>query len=154
MESKNKGSGQTTELTIEDLNNAVLKWKSDLQFYKDDLIFIQHIMDHYLSVILLNENLDEIRESTMRLEDLKYRCNGLLKSIASFRRKIGDSFQEGVNNALLTGHSTMKVRIKDFKSDFKALKVEIFSIADRAIEIGKKEKRTLDAERIRTDPGS
>ncbi len=148
MESKNTESGQLTDLTIEDLNSAVQKWESDLRFYKDDLIFIQHIMDHYISVILLHENLDEIRESTMRLEDLKYRCDGLLKNIASLRRKMGDSFQEDVNNALLTGYSKLKVRIKGFKSDFKALKVEIFSIADNAIEIGKREKKDLDA----TDP--
>lgn len=37
-------------------------WKSDLEFYRDDLKFLQQLIDKYFIWMVRKENLDEVRE--------------------------------------------------------------------------------------------
>ena len=38
-------------------------WKSDLQFYNDDLIFLHHLIEKYFMWISRKENIDMVRLS-------------------------------------------------------------------------------------------
>ena len=38
-------------------------WRSDLEFYKDDLLFLHHLVDKYFIWITKSENLELVKKS-------------------------------------------------------------------------------------------
>jgi hypothetical protein len=55
---------------------------SDLQFYKDDLRFLYHLIDKYFMGLTLNANLDEMRELAKALSDESSACDALIEKTA------------------------------------------------------------------------
>jgi hypothetical protein len=54
-------------------------WKNDLEFYRDDLRFLQNIIDRYFIWMIKRENLDEVREIEVTLVEIGKKCDSLLK---------------------------------------------------------------------------
>jgi hypothetical protein len=56
-------------------------WKSDLEFYKDDLRFLHHLIDEYFVWFAHREHLNEMR-------NLAGRLSKLVKNVIGYTRKI------------------------------------------------------------------
>jgi len=134
---------------IEKVYEKTTKWISDCEFYKDDLRFIQHILDRYQMEMTAHENLDEIRESTIRLQEVKYSCSSLSLRIEAYRKKFVKLIPWEITSDLKKEYVGLYDKIQTFELEFKAIKKEIFSIADHILEIEKKEKWELEFERLR-----
>ena len=53
-------------------------WKSDLQFYNDDLKFLHHLIDKYFMWISKKENIDMVREIEVGLLEMDNQSSTLL----------------------------------------------------------------------------
>ena len=56
-------------------------WKSDLLFYKDDLKFLDHLIDKYFIWISKKENIDLVRDIELNLLQIYKQGNSLLKRV-------------------------------------------------------------------------
>jgi len=56
-------------------------WKSDLLFYKDDLTFLDHLIDKYFIWISKKENIDLVRDIELNLLQIYKQGNSLLKRV-------------------------------------------------------------------------
>ena len=77
--------------SVDSLQTYILeceKLKSDIALKTKDIRFLQQLLDRYFDEIVQNENLDEIRESLMRFQDLCYNCSRLKKRIKDHQRQL------------------------------------------------------------------
>lgn len=112
-------------------------WVSDLSFYKDDLNFLQNLIDSYFSEMVENTSLDEIREEIMGFQDIRHRNNVLLKEVKEHLRHLAlcASEQEHQNGGdPIHLHEHFQQKLAKFNYDFRELKREIFGIVDMLLE--------------------
>ena len=69
-------------------------WKSDLEFYKDDLRFLHHLIEKYFMWITKPENLDMVKELKVGLFDLKNKCQDLLDKVQRHRTQLGQMVED------------------------------------------------------------
>ena len=131
----------STTTDFQTLYLEVEKWISKLLFYTDELKFLQNLLDRYFTEILEHENLDEMRESMMRLQDLKYRCDKLVIRTKRYRNNL----TEAVDNKDLMAaenrlpkHRELHDDIANFSKGLNSFKKEIFFITELVLETKKK----------------
>ena len=56
-------------------------WKSDLQFYNDDLKILHHLIEKYFMWISKKENIDMVREIEVGLLEIDNKCGKLLNRV-------------------------------------------------------------------------
>ncbi len=116
------------------------KVKSDLVIYSKDLRFLQQLLDRYFDELVKNENLDEMRESLMRFQDLCYDCDRLKKRVKDQQRHLLDTIK-GTSaydpNTILQEQSGIENRKSTLMKEFKTVKKEMFALADQVIQANK-----------------
>ncbi|MFX0557910.1 hypothetical protein ACOCEA_14010 [Maribacter sp. CXY002] len=125
---------------------------SEFEFYKDDIRFIDILISRFLDDMLKHENLDELRESMIRLHRLKSLCNTLLKNLKQHLQnlgKISESTYKDKIDKLEESQNKLEETVKSFKNEFQNIKHEIYSFADDYLEIKKAEKQAIEEEKIR-----
>ena len=125
---------------IQEYYRTTENWISDLLFYRDELKFLQHVVDRYYNIMVKLENLDEMREGVIRLNDLKYRCASLLRAIRKLQKRLSERVK--TNNykdprTIIASHERTSKKFQTFLRDVRASKREIFSIADEVLEMQK-----------------
>lgn len=121
------------------------KIKSDLVVNTKDLRFLQQLLDRYFDEMIKIENLDEMRESLMRFQDLCYNCDRLKKRVKDQQSRILDIMKRTTKNALnvcIEEQSTIEKLVSVFMKDFKMVKKEMLAIAEHAVQ-GTKENEGL-----------
>ena len=63
-------------------------WKNDLEFYRDDLRFLQHLIDKYFIWMTQKENLDDSHKFRTEHEELEDSIADFVKSFRSNRKKV------------------------------------------------------------------
>lgn len=114
--------------------------KSELMFYTKDLRFLQKLLDRYFDEMVKNENLDEMRESLMRFQDLCYNCDRLKKRVKDQQSQLLDIIK-GISSYDHDNILKEQLGIIHLKSvlmkDFKMVKKEMFTIADHVLQVKK-----------------
>lgn len=64
-------------------------WESDLEFYKDDLHFLYHLIDKYFMWIVKTENIKMVRELKKGLLDLNTKSKDLLEKVGKHLVQLG-----------------------------------------------------------------
>jgi len=104
------------ESTWQELYIITKHWKSDIQFYKDDLKFLQHLINKYLIWITKKNNLDNVMLIGSNLLKTSKQC-------------------EQLNDAIDKHLSHLAGLIKDpFKNDYQSIKVEHLALEDQFSE--------------------
>ncbi|MDV7138426.1 hypothetical protein R3X28_06050 [Maribacter sp. TH_r10] len=135
--------------SVDSLQTYILeceKLKSDIALKTKDIRFLQQLLDRYFDEIVQNENLDEIRESLMRFQDLCYNCSRLKKRIKDHQRQLVGILKgyEGFNSNALTKEQTwIEKRIASLTHDFISVEKEILVIADNVIQKDKENRNHL-----------
>ncbi len=111
-------------------------WVNHLTFYKDELLFLQRLLDRYFEDLIQYQNLDEIREEVMRFQDLKYTCNKLLANTREHRYQLALAIDEKDTEHGFTRrtHLGLQEKLQDFTLGFKTTKKEIQSITQELME--------------------
>lgn len=111
-------------------------WVSYLSFYKDELQFLQKLLDRYFEDMVQYQNLDEIREEVMRFQDLKYTCAELLANTREHRYQLAlviDKEDDGQGMTQKT-HLRLQKNFQDFTLGFTTAKKEIQDITKELME--------------------
>ncbi len=117
---------------VEELHSELQGWKSNLNFFEDEIIFIDHLLNSYV----FQPNTQNLFE---RLQDYQYRIKKstsskiqLLKSITEHEKKIGgmiESTDEYCDLQYYRKHDALKAKVVAYISNFRELKSEIFNYA-------------------------
>lgn len=127
---------QTYSTTAED-------WLSDLVFYKNNIRFLQCLLDRFYTDMALQENLDEMREVMMRFQDVKYLYKTTLHRIKSHRVDLAEASQGSSPKDILTverQHLDLQKEIKALVQSFKETNGEIHNMVDIALQLNRETK--------------
>jgi len=112
-------------------------WKSDLEFYRDDLRFLQHLIDKYFIWMTKKENLEEVREIETDLVETDRNCDRLLKKtnkhLTHLADLIDDSFKYD-SHVFRTEHEGLEEDIADFVKSFRANRKGVFAITEHVMD--------------------
>ncbi|MRI00719.1 hypothetical protein GH721_09295 [Kriegella sp. EG-1] len=112
-------------------------WKSDLEFYRDDLRFLHHIIQKYLMWITTKVNMDMVRIMETNLKQLAEKCEVLLKSVSNHQIEIGrfiDKSTDSTVDRLQNEHVVFEEEIADFVKSFRNNRKEVFKITEYIID--------------------
>jgi hypothetical protein len=112
-------------------------WKSDLDFFLDELNFFRKLLDKYLFVLIEEKRIGNTLHLVTRLKqfekkraELEGEVNAQLKELTNL---IQNPFaQESQKSVEL--HSKLEGSIADFVKNFKSLKKEVFTLSEEAME--------------------
>ena len=65
-------------------------WKSDLNFYKDDLRFLKFLINKYFIWLTKEENVKEVKSIEKSLHDTEVICNNLVEKVKKHLIQLGD----------------------------------------------------------------
>ncbi len=112
-------------------------WKSDLQFYNDDLKFLHHLIDKYFMWISKKENIDMVREIEVGLLEMDNRCGALLnranKHLHHLAELIDNPFAYD-SHKFRTEHQQLEDDLATFVKEFRKNRKEVFTITEHVID--------------------
>ena len=112
-------------------------WQADLQYYKDDLDFLYHLIDKYFLTLAKKESLDEMKEITTGLSGELKECDTLInktaKHLIHLSELIDDPFKYD-SHQFRNEHEELENEIAAFVKKFRKNKKETFAITEQAIK--------------------
>ena len=122
-------------------------WKSDLLFYRDDLKFLNHLIDKYFIWLTKKENLDQVREIVEGLVETDKLCSTLLlqvnKHLSHLAGLIDNPFKYD-SHKFRTEHQILEDKLADFVKTFRANRKKVFAVTEHVIESEKLEHLIID----------
>ncbi|MBG6111153.1 hypothetical protein H4V97_002675 [Flavobacterium sp. CG_23.5] len=127
----------TWEAEWQHLYTVTEHWLSDLQFYKDDLDFLYHLIDKYFLWLAQKDNLAEMKELTTGLSGEIKEYDKLVQKTAKhlmhLSELIDDPFKYD-SHQFRSEHEELENEIADFVKKFRKNKKETFAITEQAIK--------------------
>ncbi|PIF00113.1 MAG: hypothetical protein CR994_07965 [Maribacter sp.] len=111
--------------------------KSELAVQTKDIRFLQQLLNRYLDKIIQNGNLDEVRESLMRFQDVCYDCGSFKKRLKDHQNRLADIIKgkSGYDpDSVHEEQSWIKKNIKLLIEDVVSVEKEILIIANDVIQ--------------------
>lgn len=112
-------------------------WKSDLEFYKDDLRFLHHLIEKYYMWITKPENLDMVKELKVGLFNLKTKCRDLLEKVGRHRTHLGqmvEDYKKADASIIIREHEHLEEEVAHFVTLFRSNRKEAFAITEFIID--------------------
>ncbi len=112
-------------------------WKSDIEFYKDDLKFLQHLINKYLIWITKKENLDKVMEIGKNLLITDKECNQLSDAIDTHLAHLSDLTKNPFMfdyQTFKTEHKQLEHKTSEFLKLFRKHKKVAFAITEYVID--------------------
>lgn len=112
-------------------------WKSDLQFYKEDLQFLHRLIDKYFIWLINKEHLDQMRNLASDLSEISKKCDGLLektsKHLIHLSELIDDPYKYD-SHKFRSEHEELENEIASFLQKLRKIKTEVFAVSEPVIE--------------------
>ena len=108
-------------------------WKSDLEFYGEDLRFLHHLIDKYFMWITKPENLDMVKELKVGLFNINTKCKDLLEKVGRHMVKLGQMVEDhniADASVTLTEHEHLEEEMANFVILFRRNRKEVFAITE------------------------
>ncbi len=112
-------------------------WKSDLEFYRDDLHFLHLLIDKYFIWIVKPENLKIVEELKNKVAHLNLKSKDLIVKMSKHTIQLGymvDSPNNGSIKTIKTEHEDLEQEIAEFVAMFRENRKEVFSITEYIID--------------------
>lgn len=112
-------------------------WKSDLDFYKDDLRFLHHLIDKYIIWITKDENLNMVQDIKKNLFEIQSKSGDLMKEVNIHLGNLGLMVENPVkssNPQFLEDHGVLEDKISNFVKLFRSNRKEVFNITEYVID--------------------
>ncbi|WP_016991306.1 hypothetical protein [Flavobacterium sp. ACAM 123] len=110
---------------------------SDLQFYKDDLSFLYHLVDNYFMGLTHYGNLDEMRGIAKELTDESSTCDELQNKSALHLKQLAeliDAPHKYDSNQIRSEHDKLQNEVISFVNKLRKNKIEVFAITEKVIK--------------------
>jgi len=112
-------------------------WKSDLLFYKEDLNFLNHLIDKYFIWISKKEDANLVKKIDASILKINVQCSNLIKRIdkhlAYLANLIENPFKYD-SHKFRNEHQQLEDDITKFIKVFRANKEKVFAIIEHVIE--------------------
>ncbi|WP_297694538.1 hypothetical protein [uncultured Eudoraea sp.] len=112
-------------------------WKSDLDFYKDDLRFLHHLIDKYIIWITKDENLNMVQDIKKNLFEIQNKSADLMKEVNIHQGNLGLMVENPVqssNPQFLEDHGILEDKMANFVKLFRSNRKEVFNITEYIID--------------------
>ena len=112
-------------------------WQSDLEFYRDDLRFLHHLVDKYFIWITKSENLELVRELMLQVQQLERKCKELIEQVMAHKSDLS-KFSKGPTSKTMEEsaeeHQAIHSEIATFVKNFRSNRTEVFRITEYVID--------------------
>lgn len=112
-------------------------WRSDLEFYRDDLLFLHHLIDRYFMWITRSENLGMVKEIKKELIEMSNKNKDLLEKVKKHIIQLGRLVENpgfGDAGIIKTEHEHLEEEMTDFVKSFRKNRKEVFKITEYIID--------------------
>lgn len=112
-------------------------WKSDIQFYKDDLRFLHHLIGKYFMWISEEENIDMVREIEVGLLEMDKKCCALEDRVNKHLHHLSELIDNpfAYDSHLFRGeHERLENDLSLFVKDFRKNRKEVFKITEYVMD--------------------
>ncbi len=112
-------------------------WKSDLEFYRDDLRFLHYLVDKYFIWITKAENIDMVKSLKNSLLVLNEEVTGLLDKIGSHRIRLGylvENPRYADATVMKRDHAELEREMALFVKSFRKNRKEVFKITEYIVD--------------------
>jgi len=112
-------------------------WKSDLEFFEQDLHFLHHLIDNYLLWITLPENMKAVRAIGSNLESLRTACRSLLEKVDKHKELLAEQLPASNSRdqeALAASHASLEQELASFVKKFRQNRLDTFKVTEYIID--------------------
>lgn len=112
-------------------------WKSDLNFYKDDLRFLHHLIDKYIIWITKDSNLNMVKDIQKNLFEIRNKSESLMKEVTTHQQNLAlmvENPTKGTNPQFVKDHEILEGQISSFVKQFRSNRKEVFKITEYVID--------------------
>ncbi|MGB5226943.1 MAG: hypothetical protein WBN55_01680 [Eudoraea sp.] len=139
MDNSNKSTQQNKigEVNWQELYILTDHWKSDLNFYKDDLRFLHHLIDKYIIWITKDDNLNLVKNIQKNLFEIRNKSMDLMKEVTTHQGNLGLMVENPVqssNPQFIDDHEDLEDKMSKFVKLFRSNRKEVFSITEYIID--------------------
>jgi len=125
------------EVSWDELYVLTQHWKSDLEFYRDDLRFLHHLIDKYFMWLTKTENLELVKELKKGLSDLKIQNVDLMAKVGKHTIQLGnliENIKKTHAGIVKTEHEHLEEELAAFVKSFRKNRKEVFKITEYVID--------------------
>ncbi|HSP11425.1 MAG TPA: hypothetical protein VLO29_02780 [Salegentibacter sp.] len=107
-------------------------WVSDLKFFRDDLRFLNKLINKYFIWIDNDESISEVSKIKSKLQEIRSRCEDLLSKTEKHREKLGILVENDSDDSRIfrLEHEHLEDEITYFVKAFRKNRMEIFKITE------------------------
>jgi hypothetical protein len=121
----------------EELYFLTKHWKSDLLFFKDDLIFLDHLIDKYFIWISKKKDSEAVRKIDNSILETAKKCTDLLKRVDKHLTHLANLIENPFkhdSNTFRAEHQQLEDDITNFVKVFRNNRKEVFEVTKLVIE--------------------
>lgn len=136
-EFRNRPKGEfLMEAKWEELYALTQHWRSDLEFYSEDIDFLNRLVDKYFIWINDERNIASVREIQDNLRRIRIKCRDLLDKTQKHLNQIGSLIEEESADSRIfrLEHEHLEGEIADFVKAFRENRREVFKITEYIVE--------------------
>lgn len=125
------------EAKWEELYILTKHWKSDLLFYKDDLKFLDHLIDKYFIWISKKEDIVAVRSIDNSILETTKKCSDLLKMVEKHLSHLANLIEDPFkydSHQFRTEHQQLEDDITNFVKTFRDNRKEVFEVTSLVLE--------------------
>lgn len=115
-------------------------WKSDLDFFTDELNFVRKLLDKYLLALIDEKHIGSTQRLVNNLTQFEKKRIALEKEVNAHLRQLTDLVQNPFaqdSQMSVKLHSKLEGSMVDFAKNFRSLKKEVFRLSEEAMESNK-----------------
>ncbi len=135
---RNRPSGTyILDANWEELYILTKYWKSDLLFYKDDLNFLDNLIDKYLIWISKKEDSEAVRKIDNSILETAKKCIDLLKRVEKHLTRLANLMENPFkydSHKFRTEHQQLESDITNFVKVFRNNRKEVFEVTSLVVE--------------------
>jgi hypothetical protein len=112
-------------------------WKSDLGFYREDITFLQQLIEKYLIWITKKENLERVADIRKKGHELAVAAETLHGKISDHLSLIVDILEERKylsREEFLNLHGHLETELSEFVKDFRNKRKEVFKVTEYVMD--------------------
>jgi len=112
-------------------------WKSDLGFYREDITFLQQLIEKYLIWITKKENLERVADIRKKGHELAVAAERLEGKISEHLSLIVDVLEERKyvsSEEFLDRHGKLEKDLTEFVKDFRTKRKEVFKVTEYVMD--------------------
>ncbi len=124
------GPNTISEKGLKNIHFDVLEWKSSLYFIKDEIFFINQLLNSYVFEPITPNLFEQLHEFRLQIEKIELILEELSDQIKKHENQLGGMMEcdtISCDHFYNKNHESLSDALRDFYKNFRKLKSEVFS---------------------------